>query len=104
MPASGSQLAGFRQGWAKAIFGGQRGHFFRRVGAGDVAISACGQEVYVSQLYGIGTFTACRNCRKKHGPPPDVRTFIDTMPPAQLAASPAAQLIAAAIAREDNPK
>jgi hypothetical protein len=102
MPASGSQLAAFRSGWAFPIFAGSKGHHFRRVGLSELATSACGLVYPVANLYGIGTFPPCRICRRKAGTPPDVRTFIDTMPPAQLAGSPAAQMIAAAIAREDN--
>ena len=102
MPASGGQLTSFRNGWAKVAFGGSRGHHFRRVGASDYAVAACGLEAAVAALYGIGTYPPCRICRKKRGAATDVRTFIDTMDPKLLASSPAAQQIAAAISREDK--
>jgi len=79
MAVSGEMLKSFRSGWAIVLGAFGVGHYFRRIGAGDVAVTACGHQAYVPQLYGIGTYETCRRCRKKHGAPPDRRTCLETM-------------------------
>ncbi|HEY4292105.1 hypothetical protein [Luteibacter sp.] len=79
MAISGGQLRSFRTGWAIVLGNFGKGHYFRRIGAGDVALASCGMDAYVSLLYGIGTYETCRRCRKKHGAPPDRRTCMETL-------------------------
>lgn len=77
MAYSGVQLEDFKDGWA--LVGGTFGcgHYFRRVGTEDLVLSSCGQWSRVGVLFGIGTFPACKRCEKKHGAPPDTRTFVE---------------------------
>jgi hypothetical protein len=74
---SGLQLHGFRQGWAIVIGNFGTGHYFRRIGLTDEVVSACGLHAAVRSMWGIGTWTPCRKCRRKHGVPTDVRTLIE---------------------------
>ncbi|MGF6712268.1 hypothetical protein QFZ41_003232 [Luteibacter sp. W1I16] len=68
MPASGPQLSAFRSGWAFPIFAGNKGHYFRRIGLNELAMSVCGLVYPVANLYGIGTFLVCRICRRRLAP------------------------------------
>lgn len=53
------------------------GHYFRHVGQDDLVLSSCGQWSRLGVLWGVGTFPACKRCAKKHGSPPDTRTFVE---------------------------
>lgn len=77
MSMSGVQLHKFRSGWAVVIGNFGSGHHFRRIGMTDEVISSCGLYAPVASMWGIGTWPPCRKCRRKHGPPSDVRTFVD---------------------------
>lgn len=79
MSMSGTQLSKFRSGWAIVIGNFGAGHYFTRIGLSDEAFSACGLKAPVRKLYGIGTWSPCRKCRRKHGSPPDVRRFVDEL-------------------------
>lgn len=76
MALSGGRLEDFTEGWA--LVGGTFGcgHYFRRVGTEDLVLSSCGQWSRLPVLWGVGTFPACKRCEKKHGSPPDRRTFV----------------------------
>lgn len=80
MSVSGTQLHGFRNGWAKEFGTFGAGHYFRRVGLTDEVVSTCGLRASVRSMWGIGTFPPCRKCRRKHQPPSDVRTCLDGTP------------------------
>lgn len=77
MIISGSRLIKFRQGWAIEHGSFGVGHYFRRIGATDETLASCGLRGTVRGMFGIGTFPACRKCRRKHPAPTDVRTCVD---------------------------
>lgn len=79
MSISGSRLHKFREGWAVVIGNFGAGHYFRRTGMTDEALSTCGLRAPLRQLFGIGTWQPCRKCRRKHGAPTDVRTCVDDL-------------------------
>lgn len=79
MKMSAMQLRGFTKGWAIVIGNFGAGHYFRRIGMTDEVISSCGIRSTVPAMYGIGTWTPCRKCRRKHGAPTDVRTCLDQL-------------------------
>lgn len=79
MKMSGLQLRAFTKGWAIVIGAFGDGHFFRRVGMTDEVVSACGLRRPLRCLYGVGTWGLCKKCRRKHGPPTDVRIAPDQL-------------------------
>ena len=79
MSMSGSQLKGFTEGWAVVIGSFGAGHYFKRKGITNRVVSSCGVHAEVRHLYGIGTWTPCRHCVRKHGTPLDVRTCLDIL-------------------------
>jgi len=79
MSVSGSRLTKFRHGWAVIIGNFGMGHHFRRVGMTDEAISTCGLRAELRELFGIGTYPACRKCRRKNPAPSNVRTCMDDL-------------------------
>jgi hypothetical protein len=73
----GSKPRAFKKGWAIPFGSFSVGHFYERIGVTDVVVASCGHRAYVAQLFGIGTFPACKKCQRKHGAPNDVRTCVD---------------------------
>lgn len=91
----GGRLEGFRGGWAKFAFRGERGHHWREVtgevpGLPDIAgggrvrefVSHCGMVAVATKrlpAFGVGNFPVCRRCLKGC-PAPTARdrlTFIE---------------------------
>lgn len=64
---SGGPIEKFREGWAIAIFGGRKAHYWKREGA-DAARPMCSRKrVYVAALRGAGTYERCKLCSQVFG-------------------------------------
>jgi len=60
----GGQFIGFREGWALALFGPWRAHYWRRWQLSDSVTSLCGRGALVRAMYEPGNFERCKACQK----------------------------------------
>ena len=64
LTCSGERIDGFRKGWAKAMFNGEKAHYFKRHDLERCAESCCGVISPVGYLHGEGNWPRCKRCER----------------------------------------